>query len=172
MAIGGLAVGEGRTATLGVLEDLEPSLPRDIPRYLMGVGLPEDILSAVARGVDLFDCVAPTRNGRNGSAFTRDGPINIRNAGHKTDAAPLDERHHWKHQVERPSIWSCIRNAHSYRRSHLALFHRPYPRVSILLPRLRHPVEASLSRSRRHSSHLALFSVAEPKVKGSNRLGC
>ena len=91
IAIGGLAVGEGHSATYEVLEELETSLPRGIPRYLMGVGLPDDLLRGVARGMDLFDCVAPTRNGRNGSAFTPDGPVNIRNAIHKTDAAPLDE---------------------------------------------------------------------------------
>ena len=74
-----------------VLEGLEPSLPPSLPRYLMGVGFPEDLLSAVARGMDLFDCVAPTRNGRNGSAFTPDGPLNIRNAAHRADPRPLDE---------------------------------------------------------------------------------
>ncbi len=91
IAIGGLAVGEGKETTYGVLEALEPSLPRDVPRYLMGVGFPEDMLHAIARGVDLFDCVAPTRNGRNGTAFTIEGPINIRNAAYKADSAPLDE---------------------------------------------------------------------------------
>ena len=91
IAVGGLAVGEDKTATYEVLEDLEPSLPRNIPRYLMGVGLPVDLLAAIGRGMDLFDCVAPTRNGRNGSAFTTDGPVNIRNAAHKSDARPLDE---------------------------------------------------------------------------------
>ncbi len=90
LAIGGLAVGEGRKTMYEVLEAVEPSLPRGIPRYLMGVGFPEDLLSAVARGMDLFDCVAPTRNGRNGSAFTPDGPINIRNATYRTDSSPLD----------------------------------------------------------------------------------
>jgi len=91
IAVGGLAVGESRETMYGVLEAMEPSLPSGIPRYLMGVGFPEDLLSAVARGMDLFDCVAPTRNGRNGSAFTPDGPLNIRNATYKIQAAPLDE---------------------------------------------------------------------------------
>lgn len=91
IAVGGLAVGESRETMYGVLEAMEPSLPRGIPRYLMGVGFPEDLLSAVARGMDLFDCVAPTRNGRNGSAFTPDGSLNIRNAAYKIQAAPLDE---------------------------------------------------------------------------------
>ncbi len=90
LAVGGLAVGEDRRTMYDVLETIEPSLPRGVPRYLMGVGFPEDLLNAVARGMDLFDCVAPTRNGRNGSAFTPGGPVNIRNAAHKTDAAPLD----------------------------------------------------------------------------------
>lgn len=91
IAVGGLAVGESRETMYGVLEAMEPSLPSGIPRYLMGVGFPEDLLSAVARGMDLFDCVAPTRNGRNGSAFTPDGSLNIRNAAYKIQAAPLDE---------------------------------------------------------------------------------
>ncbi len=91
LAIGGLAVGEPRATMYEILEGLEPSLPRDMPRYLMGVGFPEDLLAAVARGVDLFDCVAPTRNGRNGSAFTPDGTLNIRNARHRADPAPLDD---------------------------------------------------------------------------------
>src|SRR5206468_7732102 len=78
VAIGGLAVGEPRTGMYQTLETLEPSLPRSLPRYLMGVGFPEDLLEAVARGMDLFDCVAPTRNGRNGSAYTPDGPLNVR----------------------------------------------------------------------------------------------
>src|SRR5438034_10610590 len=73
-----------------MLEALEPRLPRPLPRYLMGVGFPEDLVAAVERGVDLFDCVAPTRNGRNGSAFTPDGPVNMRNAEHRDDPRPLD----------------------------------------------------------------------------------
>ncbi|MCH7684837.1 MAG: queuine tRNA-ribosyltransferase family protein, partial [Gemmatimonadetes bacterium] len=91
IAVGGLAVGESRETMYGVLEAMEPSLPRGVPRYLMGVGFPEDLLRAVARGMDLFDCVAPTRNGRNGSAFTPDGSLNIRNAAYKIQTAPLDE---------------------------------------------------------------------------------
>jgi queuine tRNA-ribosyltransferase len=90
LAIGGLAVGEPRPAMYETLEVLAPRLPGHLPRYLMGVGFPEDLLEAVARGMDLFDCVAPTRNGRNGQAFTPDGPVNIRNAAHRTDPAPLD----------------------------------------------------------------------------------
>jgi queuine tRNA-ribosyltransferase len=90
IAIGGLAVGEPRAAMYDTLDALEPSLPSRTPRYLMGVGFPGDLLEAVARGVDLFDCVAPTRNGRNGQAFTPDGPLNVRNAAHRTDPAPLD----------------------------------------------------------------------------------
>jgi queuine tRNA-ribosyltransferase len=90
IAIGGLAVGEPRAQMYEVLSGLEASLPAQRPRYLMGVGFPEDVLEAVARGVDLFDCVAPTRQGRNGSALTPDGPLNIRNAGYRTDPAPLD----------------------------------------------------------------------------------
>jgi queuine tRNA-ribosyltransferase len=90
LAIGGLAVGESRQAMYETLDALVPDMPPPLPRYLMGVGFPEDLVAAVARGVDLFDCVAPTRNGRNGSAYTPDGPINIRNAGFRTDTGSLD----------------------------------------------------------------------------------
>jgi queuine tRNA-ribosyltransferase len=90
VAIGGLSVGEPKPVMYSMLEALEPRLPPRLPRYLMGVGFPEDLVAAVARGVDLFDCVAPTRNGRNGTAFTPDGPVNIRNAEHRDDARPLD----------------------------------------------------------------------------------
>src|SRR5881398_188837 len=90
LAIGGLSVGEPKPVMYEMLEGLEPRLPT-LPRYLMGVGFPEDLVAAVERGVDLFDCVAPTRNGRNGSAFTPDGPVNIRNAEHREDPRPLDD---------------------------------------------------------------------------------
>jgi len=91
VAVGGLSVGEPKTVMYAVLEELEPRLPRALPRYLMGVGYPGDLVTAVERGIDLFDCVAPTRNGRNGSAFTSDGPLIIRNAEHREDSRPLDE---------------------------------------------------------------------------------
>jgi len=90
LAIGGLSVGEPKPKMYEVLETLEPRLPAPIPRYLMGVGFPEDLIAAVERGVDLFDCVAPTRNGRNGSALTPEGALNIRNAAFRTDSGPLD----------------------------------------------------------------------------------
>ncbi|MGH6696902.1 tRNA guanosine(34) transglycosylase Tgt [Sphingopyxis sp.] len=89
-AIGGLAVGEGQAAMFGVLDFAPAQLPADKPRYLMGVGKPDDLVGAVARGVDMFDCVLPTRSGRNGQAFTWGGPINIRNAKFAEDQAPLD----------------------------------------------------------------------------------
>ncbi len=89
-AVGGLAVGEGQAAMFGVLDFAPAMLPADKPRYLMGVGKPDDIVGAVQRGIDMFDCVLPTRSGRNGQAFSHDGPINIKNARHKDDAAPLD----------------------------------------------------------------------------------
>ena len=89
-AIGGLAVGEGQEAMFGVLDFAPAQLPADKPRYLMGVGKPDDLVGAVARGVDMFDCVLPTRSGRNGQAFTWDGPVNIRNAKHAEDLGPLD----------------------------------------------------------------------------------
>src|ERR1044072_180573 len=90
-AIGGLAVGEPQAGMLAMIEATEPELPADRPRYLMGVGTPEDLLESVARGMDMFDCVLPTRNGRHGMAFTRYGQINLRNARHADDPRPLDE---------------------------------------------------------------------------------
>ncbi|MGE0179288.1 MAG: tRNA guanosine(34) transglycosylase Tgt [Sphingomonas sp.] len=89
-AVGGLAVGEGQAAMFGCLDFACGQLPADKPRYLMGVGKPDDIVGAVERGIDMFDCVLPTRSGRTGQAFTLDGPINIRNAKFADDPAPLD----------------------------------------------------------------------------------
>lgn len=89
-AVGGLAVGEGQAAMFGVLDYAPAMLPADRPRYLMGVGKPDDIVGAVVRGIDMFDCVLPTRSGRNGQAFTHAGPLNLRNAKYKDDAGPLD----------------------------------------------------------------------------------
>ncbi len=90
-AIGGLAVGEGQEAMFGVLDYAPGMLPADRPRYLMGVGKPDDIVGAVARGVDMMDCVLPSRSGRTGQAFTRRGTVNLRNARHAEDPRPLDE---------------------------------------------------------------------------------
>ena len=90
LAIGGLAVGESEQERLHVLEALVPSMPMHKPRYLMGVGRPEDILEAVLRGVDMFDCVMPTRHARNAHLFTRTGVINIRNAAHQKDTGPIE----------------------------------------------------------------------------------
>jgi queuine tRNA-ribosyltransferase len=89
-SIGGLAVGEGHDVMLRTLDDTVPVLPVTKPRYLMGVGTPVDLIEAVARGIDMFDCVMPTRNGRHGLAFTWDGKVNLRNAKHAEDARPLD----------------------------------------------------------------------------------
>ena len=89
-AIGGLAVGESQDVMLAMVAEVMPHLPADRPHYLMGVGTPDDLLEAVARGVDMFDCVLPTRNGRHGLAFTRHGPINLKNARHAADPRPLD----------------------------------------------------------------------------------
>jgi queuine tRNA-ribosyltransferase len=94
-AIGGLAVGEPQAVMLAMIEEVAPMLPPDRSRYLMGVGTPDDMLEAVARGVDMFDCVMPTRNGRHGMAFTRFGQINLRNARHADDPRPLDEESAW-----------------------------------------------------------------------------
>lgn len=90
-AIGGLAVGEGQEAMLRCLDFAPGQLPQDKPRYLMGVGKPDDVVEAVTRGIDMFDCVLPTRSGRTGQAFTADGPLNIRNARHGEDNMPLEE---------------------------------------------------------------------------------
>ena len=100
-AVGGLAVGEGQETMFRVLDATVPLLPADRPRYLMGVGRPSDIVGAVLRGIDMFDCVMPTRSGRTAQAFTRRGTVNLRNARHQDDPRPLDEacacpacRHH------------------------------------------------------------------------------
>jgi len=89
-AVGGLAVGEGQEAMFAVLDETAPALPEGRPRYLMGVGKPDDIVGAVGRGIDLFDCVLPTRSGRTAQAFTRRGTVNLRNARHAADPRPLD----------------------------------------------------------------------------------
>jgi queuine tRNA-ribosyltransferase len=88
--IGGLAVGEPQEVMVRIVADVAPALPADRPRYLMGVGTPEDLIEAVARGIDMFDCVLPTRNGRHGLAFTRFGAVNLKNARHAEDPRPID----------------------------------------------------------------------------------
>jgi queuine tRNA-ribosyltransferase len=90
-AVGGLAVGEGQEAMFGVLDYAPDFLPQDKPRYLMGVGKPDDIVGAVKRGIDMMDCVLPSRSGRNGQVFTRRGALNLKNARHADDPRPLDE---------------------------------------------------------------------------------
>jgi queuine tRNA-ribosyltransferase len=90
-AIGGLAVGEPAEVMRAMIDCVAPMLPAGQPRYLMGVGTPDDLVEAVARGIDMFDCVLPTRNGRHGVAFTRFGPISLKNARHADDPRPLDE---------------------------------------------------------------------------------
>jgi queuine tRNA-ribosyltransferase len=89
-AIGGLAVGEPKEERERVLEEVEPALPKDRPRYLMGVGTPDDLVESVARGIDMFDCVMPTRNARNGHYFTTAGVVRIRNAQYERDTGPID----------------------------------------------------------------------------------
>ncbi len=91
-AIGGLSVGEPKAEMLATLDALHPQMPVDKPRYLMGVGTPEDLVDAVRRGIDMFDCVMPTRNARNGHLFTREGVIKIRNSRYQHDTGPLDEK--------------------------------------------------------------------------------
>jgi queuine tRNA-ribosyltransferase len=104
-AIGGLAVGEGQAAMLETIEATESHLPADRPRYLMGVGKPDDLVGAVMRGVDMFDCVLPTRSGRNGQAFTRNGPMNLRNAAFAEDERALDPLCHCP---------ACVRYSRAY----------------------------------------------------------
>jgi queuine tRNA-ribosyltransferase len=94
-SIGGLAVGEPQDIMLRMIETVEPFLPQEKPRYLMGVGTPDDIVESVRRGVDMFDCVMPTRAGRHGLAYSRYGKINLRNARHADDHRPLDEKSNW-----------------------------------------------------------------------------
>jgi queuine tRNA-ribosyltransferase len=106
-AVGGLAVGEPEPERLRVMEELVPHLPAGRPRYLMGVGFPEDIVAGVARGIDMFDCVIPTRHARNGHLFTREGAINIRNASHATDLSPIDPE---------CSCYTCANYTRSYLR--------------------------------------------------------
>src|SRR5471032_549568 len=110
-AIGGLAAGEPQSVMLAMIEEVEPMLPQDRPRYLMGVGTPEDLLEAVARGMDMFDCVMPTRNGRHGAAFSRFGAINLQNARHATDPRPLDEQspHPAAHNYSRAYLHHLVR---------------------------------------------------------------
>ncbi|MDC0147797.1 tRNA guanosine(34) transglycosylase Tgt [Alphaproteobacteria bacterium] len=110
-AVGGLAVGEGQEMMLEVLDYTTPVLPQDKPRYLMGVGTPDDLVEAVARGIDMFDCVMPTRAGRHGTAYTWRGKVNIRNARHAADARPLDG------ESECPA-------SHQYSRAYLHHLHR------------------------------------------------
>ena len=104
-AVGGLAVGEGQEVMFGVLDATVPYLPADRPRYLMGVGMPDDIVGAVLRGIDMFDCVLPTRSGRTGRAFTARGMLNIRNARHADDPRPLEEK---------CSCPACLKHSRAY----------------------------------------------------------
>jgi len=106
-AIGGLSVGEEKRVMYDVIEDIAPRMPADRPRYLMGVGTPGDLVAAVARGVDMFDCVLPTRNGRTGQAFTSRGKINIKNSSYARDTRPLDEQ---------CSCSVCLRHSRAYLR--------------------------------------------------------
>jgi queuine tRNA-ribosyltransferase len=131
LAIGGLSVGEPHTEMIGVLEGMASSLPPALPHYLMGVGTPRDLLESVARGIDMFDCVLPTRNGRNGGFFTDEGLLNIRNQAHQLDERPIDEncdcpccahftRGYLRHLFATKEILGCrlatLHNLHYYHR--------------------------------------------------------
>ena len=119
LAIGGLAVGEPQAIMLDMIETVEPHLPDRQPRYLMGVGTPDDLLASIVRGIDMFDCVMPTRAGRHGLAFTRHGRLNMRNARHADDSRPVDEastcaaardysRAYWRHLVKMGEILAMM----------------------------------------------------------------
>lgn len=129
LAIGGLSVGETHDEMIEVLEFLAPKLPSHLPHYLMGVGTPRDLLEGIARGIDMFDCVLPTRNARNGGFFTHDGLLNIRNSEHKLDKRPIDEncaceccqnysRAYLRHLFHTKEILGCrlatVHNLHYY----------------------------------------------------------
>jgi queuine tRNA-ribosyltransferase len=118
-AIGGLAVGEPQTVMLEMIETVEPWLPPGKPRYLMGVGTPDDLLQSLARGIDMFDCVMPTRAGRHGMVFTRHGRMNLRNARYADDIRPVDEsscaaagrdysRAYWRHLIKSGEILAMM----------------------------------------------------------------
>jgi queuine tRNA-ribosyltransferase len=127
LAVGGLAVGESEAERDHVLDELLPQMPRGKPRYLMGVGRPEDIIEAVRRGIDIFDCVMPTRHARNAHLFTRSGVVNIRNAAHQKDTGPIDPG---------CDCYTCLNYSRSYLRhldkcgeilgSHLNTIHNLY----------------------------------------------
>jgi queuine tRNA-ribosyltransferase len=118
-AVGGLAVGEPQAVMLSMIETTAPYLPEDKPRYLMGVGTPDDLIESVARGVDMFDCVMPTRAGRHGMVFTRYGRLNLRNAQYAEDVRPIDEqsscpaardysRAYWHHLIKAGEILAMM----------------------------------------------------------------
>ncbi len=118
-AIGGLAVGEGQEAMFAALDYAPGLLPEEAPRYLMGVGKPDDLVGAVERGVDMFDCVLPTRSGRNGQAFTWNGPVNLRNARHAEDQRPAGSALHLPHLhavLAAPTSTTCTSRARFWAR--------------------------------------------------------
>jgi queuine tRNA-ribosyltransferase len=157
LAIGGLSVGESHDEMIAVLQGIAPGLPRHLPHYLMGVGTPRDLLEAVARGIDMFDCVMPTRNGRNGGFVTTDGWINIRNQVHQLDEQPIDPscececcqrftRGYLRHLFVTKEILGCrlatLHNLHYYHRFmsdiRQALDNGSFPKLyGELAPRLR-----------------------------------
>jgi queuine tRNA-ribosyltransferase len=141
-ALGGLAVGEPEEERLQVLETIGPALPTERPRYLMGVGTPADLVKAVARGIDMFDCVMPTRHARNGQLFTSEGPLNIRNSRFQADTGPIDPR---------CACYACRHYSRSYLRhlqqcneilgARLATIHNLYFYLT-LMARMREAIEA------------------------------
>jgi queuine tRNA-ribosyltransferase len=162
-AIGGLSVGESKRQMYDVTEFIAPQLPTDKPRYLMGVGTPEDLVESVARGIDMFDCVMPTRNARNGQLFTSRGRLNIRNAQWMRDERPIDEE---------CECVVCKRYSRAYLRhlhisgeilaSILASYHNLYFYLDTM-KRIRQAIRLSLFEEFRHDFHARLSRVqAEP----------
>jgi queuine tRNA-ribosyltransferase len=164
LAIGGLAVGETEAERLRVLESLVPSMPAGKPRYLMGVGRPEDILEAVRRGVDMFDCVMPTRHARNAHLFTRSGVINIRNAAHQRDTRPIEEG---------CGCYTCSHYSRSYLRhldkcgeilgAHLNTVHNLY-----FYQRLMAEIRAAIESDRLDDYAAEFYALRSPRAEPSN----
>lgn len=163
-AIGGLSVGESKADMLRILDHVTPLLPEDRPRYLMGVGSPEDLIEGVARGIDIFDCVLPSRLGRNGSVFTPAGRMNLRNARFKEDPAPIQEG---------CTCYTCQHFTRAYLRhltiakellaSHLSTLHNVHFLLDLML-RIRHSIEEGTFADLRQE-FLAQYQVVDEGVR-------
>jgi queuine tRNA-ribosyltransferase len=157
-AVGGLAVGEPEAERLAVLEALAPEMPVDRPRYLMGVGTPDDLIKAVARGMDMFDCVMPTRHARNGQLFTSEGRINLRNSRHRSDTSPADPH------------CACTTCAH-YSRAYLSHLHRCNEILGARLATIHnlHFYQSLMAEIRRAIAENRFFEFAEARLGAQSR---